>query len=155
MARILAHCVATSNTGATSIMSELNVGIVGFDITPEIDPKLGAWGTTPSLTEVDMPLLSRCVALRQDDRLLLWFGSDLIGDGLADTLKLREDVAAMLDLRVDQVIWSTSQSHSSGALPGSQHSGSSATEVAKSDAEKLVASRQAFLNKYAAAGRQA
>lgn len=136
-------------------MSELNVGIVGFDITPEIDPKLGAWGTTPSLTEVDMPLLARCVALRQDDRLLLWFGSDLIGDGLEDTLKLREDTAAMLDLRVDQVIWSTSQSHSSGALPGSQHSGSSAAAVAKSDAEKLVASRQAFLNKYAAAGRQA
>ena len=74
-------------------MSELNIGIVGFDITPKIDPVRGAWGTTPSMTEIDMPLLARCIALRQDDRLLIWFGSDLIGEGLADTDKLRDEVA--------------------------------------------------------------
>ena len=136
-------------------MSKLNVGIVGFDITPRIDPVFGAWGTTPSLTAIDMPLLARCIALRQDDRLLIWFGSDLIGEGLADTLKLRQELAALLDLRVDQIIWSSSQSHASGAIPGSGHSGSSATAVTQPDPETLVAARRAFLNKYVEAAKQA
>ena len=134
-------------------MSNLNVGIVGFDITPEIDPVMGAWGTTPSMTEIDMPLLARCIALQQDERLLLWFGSDLVGEGLADTQKLREELAVLLGLRVDQVIWSTSQTHASGAIPGSGHSGSSSTDVAQLEPAKLAAARGAFLGKYADAGR--
>ena len=44
-------------------MSDLRAGVVGFDITPEIHPEYGAWGTTPSLTSVDAPLLARCIAL--------------------------------------------------------------------------------------------
>ena len=49
-------------------MSTLHVGMVGFDITPRFHPQYGAWGTTPTVTELDMPLLSRCVAIKQDDR---------------------------------------------------------------------------------------
>ena len=60
-------------------MADLHAAVVGFDITPPIHPQYGAWGTTPKLKTVDMPLLSRCVALEQDDRRLLWCGSD---DGL-------------------------------------------------------------------------
>jgi len=37
-------------------MSSLRVGIVGFDITPRIHAQHGAWGTTPSMTKIDMPL---------------------------------------------------------------------------------------------------
>ena len=36
--------------------STFDVGIAGFDFTPEIHPEYGAWGTTPGMTEVDMPL---------------------------------------------------------------------------------------------------
>ena len=61
-------------------MTKLHAAIVGFDITPEIHPEYGAWGTTPQLTKIDMPLLARCVALRQDKQLLIWFGSDLCGN---------------------------------------------------------------------------
>lgn len=72
-------------------MSEqLHAGIAGFDFTPPIHPEYGAWGTTPSMTEVDLPLLGRCLALRQGsgqgqqaDQLLLWFALDL-----SDTLRL-------------------------------------------------------------------
>ena len=136
-------------------MSELNVGIVGFDITPEIDPVFGAWGTTPSITEIDMPLLARCVALRQDDRLLLWFGSDLIGENMADTDALRDEVAEPLGLRRDQVIWSVSQTHASGAIPGSSNTGSTVTETTRPKAEALAEGRRRFISKYVEAGRQA
>ena len=45
-------------------MDKLLVGAAGVDITPRFHPKLGAWGTSPTMTELDMPLLARCVALR-------------------------------------------------------------------------------------------
>ena len=136
-------------------MNDLNVGVVGFDITPEIDPVFGAWGTTPSMTEIDMPLLARCVALRQDDRLLLWFGSDLIGEGLAATQKLRDEVSRGLGLERDQVIWSTSQTHSSPAIPGSGNVGAWVTDTIEPDAEALAKGRQRFIDAYVEAAKQA
>ena len=136
-------------------MSRLHVGIVGFDITPEIHPELGAWGTTPSLTEIDMPLLASCIALRQDDRLLVWFGSDLVGEGLTDTNGLRDEVADALGLQRRQIIWSTSQTHSSGAIPGSQHTASAIVGTAEVDPAALTEGRRQFVGKYIEAGRQA
>ena len=136
-------------------MSEFNVGIVGFDITPEIDPVFGAWGTTPSMTEIDMPLLARCIAIRQDDRLLIWFGSDLIGEGLADTQKLRDEVSQGLGLERDQVIWSTSQTHASPALPGSTTTGSWTTDTVAPDQAALAEARRQFIDKYVQAAKQA
>ena len=71
---------AASSIGDRSTVTDsLRVGIAGFDITPRFHPRYGAWGTTPSMTEVDLPLLSRCIALECDDTRLLWFGSDLVG----------------------------------------------------------------------------
>ena len=136
-------------------MSELNVGVVGFDITPEIDPVFGAWGTTPSLTEIDMPLLARCIAMKQDDRLLIWFGSDLTGDRVANTASLRDEVADSLSLRRDQVIWSTSQTHASGAIPGSKVTGSLVTKTIRPDPAALAEGRRQFTGKYIEAARQA
>jgi len=115
------------------LSDSLRVGITGFDITPRIHPRHGAWGTTPSMTEVDMPLLSRCIALEHDGTRLLWFGSDLVGDTVADTELLRDEVAAATSLPRDHVIWSTSQTHSSGARPGSRITGSSICQLSDSD----------------------
>ena len=61
-------------------MSGLRVGMIGFDITPRFHPTCGAWGCTPAMTELDMPLLARCLALAEEDRLLVWFSADLIGE---------------------------------------------------------------------------
>ena len=54
------------------MMSRLHAAMVGFDITPQIHPEYGAWGTTPKLTQIDMLLQPCCLALKQDDRLLIW-----------------------------------------------------------------------------------
>ena len=70
----------------------------GFDITPRFHPQHGAWGTTPSMTEIDLPLLSRCIALEHNGTRLLWFGSDLVGDTVPDTDALRDEVAGELGL---------------------------------------------------------
>ena len=136
-------------------MDSLNVGIVGFDITPEIDPVFGAWGTTPLMTEIDMPLLARCIALRQDDRLLIWFGSDLVGEGLTDTNGLRDEVADALGLERRQIIWSTSQTHAGGAIPGSKHTASAIIGTADVDPAALAEGRRQFINKYIEAAKQA
>lgn len=104
--------------------SSLRVGVAGFEITPRIHPRYGAWGTTPSMTEVDLPLLSRCIALEQGGTRLLWFGSDLVGNSASETNALREEVAAGVGIEPEQIIWSTSQTHSSGAMPGSRNTGS-------------------------------
>jgi neutral ceramidase len=136
-------------------MSKLNVGIVGFDITPRIEPVFGAWGTTPSMTEIDMPLFARCIALRQDERLLIWFGSDLVGGGLAETTALRDEVAAGLKLQRDQIIWSTSQTHASPALPGSSTTGSWVTASVQPDEAALAVARRQFIDTYVNAAKQA
>jgi hypothetical protein len=44
-------------------MNSLRVGMVGFDITPRFHPAFGAWGSTHTMTELDLPLLARCIAL--------------------------------------------------------------------------------------------
>ena len=88
-------------------MTDFRASMIGFDITPRIHPTGGAWGTTPNLTEVDLPLLSRCLVLDQDGRRLVWFSSDLVGDPLHDTDVIRGELAAALDLSAEQVVWST------------------------------------------------
>ncbi|MSU69813.1 MAG: hypothetical protein EXS39_03365 [Opitutaceae bacterium] len=136
-------------------MSSLRVGMVGFDISPRFHPQFGAWGTTPSVTKLDMPLLSRCLALEQDSRRLVWFGSDLVGDPIIFTESLRDEVAGALGLRREQLIWSTSQTHASGAIPGSIMCGSTTTELVRTDAEFVAAERRRFIDAYIAAARHA
>ena len=137
-------------------MTKLHAAIVGFDITPEIHPEYGAWGTTPQLTKIDMPLLARCVALRQDKQLLIWFGSDLCGNSVPETDLLRSEVADALDLERQQVIWSTSQTHSSPTLPGSNVPGGSGITVRGTyDPAYCAAQRQKLIDKYINAAREA
>ena len=90
-------------------MSDIHAAMVGFDITPRFHPQYGAWGTSPMVTELDMPLLARCLALRQDDRCILWFGSDLCGETVADTQRMCAEVADAVSIDVGNVYWSTSQ----------------------------------------------
>ncbi|MAE67256.1 MAG: hypothetical protein CMJ18_23590 [Phycisphaeraceae bacterium] len=92
--------------------------MTGFDATPRIHPEYGAWGTTPSMKEVDLPLESRCLALEGNGLTLLWFAHDLTGLSCAATLQLREHVASAVGLPVDHVVWSTSQTHASGSYAG-------------------------------------
>ncbi|MBN2457002.1 MAG: hypothetical protein JXB29_10805 [Sedimentisphaerales bacterium] len=106
-------------------MSGLRVSMVGFDIAPRFHPEYGAWGTTPVITETDMPLLTRCLALEQDGRLLIWFSHDLCGNSITETDSFRDEMAGALKLNRDQVIWSTSQTHSSPTFPGSNLPGGS------------------------------
>ena len=134
----------------------LQVGMVGFDFTPPIHREFGAWGTTPILTEVDLPLLGRCVALRYDDRQLVWFGIDLCGENVPGTDRIRAPLAAALDLEPDQVIWSTSQTHSSPTLPGSSlPGGSSITKRGTFDKAYCEAELERFLDTCVAAARDA
>ena len=136
-------------------MSDLRVGVVGFDITPRIHPEFGAWGTTHTMKEIDMPLLARCVVLEQNGRRLIWFGSDLIGESVPDTDAMRDEVADTLGLSRDHIIWSTSQTHSSGALPGSLLTGSSVCDLSKQDPEFSAQERRRFMQLYIDAGKQA
>ena len=136
-------------------MSELNVGMVGFDITPKFHPEFGPWGTTPHMNRLHMPLLSRCLVLQQDDRRLIWFGSDLCGEPLPFTEMLRDEVAGALDVARDQLVWSTSQSHSTGAIPGSIMCGSHITPRTKADPDFIEAERKRLLGAFIEAAREA
>lgn len=135
-------------------MSKLRVGIAGFDITPHFHPTCGAWGCTPTMTELDMPLLARCIALEQDDRRLLWFGSDLVGETVPGTNVLRSEVAAALGLQMSQVVWSTSQTHSSGAVPGSVLTGSSICDRSKQDPDFVANERSRLIAAYIEGARE-
>ena len=136
--------------------STFNVGIVGFDFTPAIHPEYGAWGTTPSMTEVDMPLLGRCIALSQGEDLLLWYGIDICGNPPKEVAEIRDELASALSLQRRQIIWSTSQTHSSPTLPGSDMPGGSCiTERGSYDTDYCNAQRRVFMQKCIDAGRQA
>ena len=132
-------------------MADLKVGVVGFDITPEIHPQYGAWGTTPSLVSVDMPLLARCIVLDHEGVRLIWFGSDLCGNPPGETEGYRNEVAQAVGLPVQNIIWSTSQTHSSPTVPG----GSSVTERGEYDAAYCDAQFRKWINQYKDAAREA
>ena len=137
-------------------MSVLKVSVVGFDITPEIHPDFGAWGTTPSLTEIDQPLLARCIAIEQDDHPVIWFGSDLCGENVPRTDLLRDIVADELGFTRQQIIWSTSQTHSSPTLPGSSiPGGCSITERGTFDQAYCDQQWEKIIHAYKQAARQA
>ena len=136
-------------------MNSLRVGIVGFDITPRFHPKCGAWGSTHTMTEVDLPLLARCIALDQGGHRLLWFGSDLVGESLKGADVYRDEIAGALGLRREQVILSTSQTHSGGAVPGTLLTGSGFCDLSKQDPEFMEAERKRLMNSYVEAGRRA
>ena len=132
--------------------------MIGFEITPRIHPEYGAWGTTPSVTTLDTlsgGLHARCLALQQDDRRVLWYGSDLVGTDVDGTDALRLQVADALGMDVSQIIWSTSQTHSSAAIPGSAVSGSTNTDLVAVDNEFIEAERQRLLKRLVDAGRTA
>ena len=112
-------------------MKKLQVGIAGFDITPRFHPKCGAWGCTPKMTELDLPLFARCIVFDNGDRRLVWFGSDLVGETVPGTDAMRAEVASALQLDASQIVWSTSQTHSSGAVPGSVLTGSSICDLSQ------------------------
>jgi len=134
----------------------LQANIAGFDFTPPIHPEHGAWGTTPGMTEVDLPLLGRCLAIRQDERLLIWFGLDLCGNPVWETTELRAEIAAAIDIDIQQVIWSTSQTHSSPTLPGSNMPGGSGITVrGKFDPAYCDEQRRVFLDLCIGAAREA
>lgn len=136
--------------------TEFCAAVVGFDITPDIHPEFGAWGTTPAMTEIDMPLLGRCIALREDDRTLLWYGMDICGNAPKEVNAIRDKLAAALDLERRQIIWSTSQTHSSPTIPGSDLPGGSCiTERGVFDAAYCDRASQKFIDKCVAAGREA
>ena len=123
-------------------MDQLNVGAAGVDITPRFHPELGAWGTTPSLTELDMPLLARCVALRQAEQLMIWYGIDLITLNIPQTDEIRDELGEALGLDRKQIVFSTSQVHASGVFPGSNLSGCCFVNDAKTDAPFADAERK-------------
>lgn len=133
----------------------LRFGMVGFDITPRFHPQFGAWGTTASLTTLDMPLLGRCIALEQDGRQLIWFGLDMVGETVPGTDAIRDELAQALALKREQVVWSTSQTHSGGALPGSSISGSSVTDLSRQDPDFAETERKRFMSACCDAARDA
>ncbi len=136
-------------------MNPLQASMVGFDITPRFHPEHGAWGTTPSVCELDMPLLSRCLVMQQEEQRVIWFGSDLCGEPVPFTQALRAEVAEALQVDDNQIIWSTSQTHSTGAIPGSVMSGSAINVRVASDTTFIEAERQRFISAFVAAARQA
>jgi hypothetical protein len=136
-------------------MGELHVGMAGVDMTPRFHPKFGAWGTSPTLTELDLPLLARCVALEEDGRRLVWYSMDLVGFRVPQMDELRDEFAEELGLKRDQLVISTSQTHSCGAFPGCNLTGSSLVDDSQQDAEFAAEERKRVMKLMFDAGRQA
>ena len=137
-------------------MNSLRAAMTGFNIAPRFHPKYGAWGTTPIMTETDMPIETRCLALDQQGRRLVWFAHDLCGNSVADTDALRKEIAEEIGLDPQQVIWSTSQTHSSPTLPGTSMPGGSCITVrGEFDVEFCNPERTRFVRRCIEAGREA
>ena len=136
-------------------MSDLRVGVAGIDMTPRVHPKFGAWGTSPTLPELDLPLLCRCVALKQGGRLLVWYSMDLIGFNITQTNELRDEFGEALGVKRDQVVISHSQTHSSGAFPGGNLTGSALVDGSQQDPDFAGAELKRVMKLFVDAGKQA
>lgn len=107
------------------------------------------------MTTLDAPLLARALALRQGAHLVLWFGSDLFGASERVTRACRDEVAHALGLEPEQVLWSTSQTHSSGTLPATLLLDGSAQERSAVDVNFVRAEHKRLIALYVTAGREA
>jgi hypothetical protein len=121
-------------------MTMLRAAMTGFDITPRLHPECGAWGCNPTVTEVESPLVGRCLALEADGEApVIWFGADLVGDSPQLTDALRQQVAEILGLPPDRVLWGTCQNHSSGAPPWAEFSGDVNADLSRRDPSFMAA----------------
>ena len=136
-------------------MDTLKVGMVGFDITPDIHSACGAWGCNPTITEVDQPLAGRCLALVHAGESIVWFSFDLVGDSPRVTLELRREVAEALGLSTDQVLWGTIQNHACGAPPWSKFTGATTADLSRTDPEFMASQRKRFMGACISAAREA
>jgi hypothetical protein len=102
-----------------------------------------------------MPLQARCLVLEQDGRRLVWYGSDLDGEPVPFTDRLRDEVADALGMVRSDLIWSTSQAHSTGGLPGSVMSGSHINPLVNTDPDFIEGERRRFMKAYVDAAREA
>jgi hypothetical protein len=136
-------------------MNDLQAAMVGFDITPRIHPKFGAYGTTPSMYVIDMPLQGRCLALTQGDRKLLWFAVDQFPLTVPGSAMLRTRLAEELALDGDQIVWTASQTHAAGAVPGSDLVGNLTCDLSQQDPTFAAAEGDRLFKAYVLAGRQA
>ena len=155
LARDLLEAVDANQENRVCAMSDLTVGVAGADVSPRFHPQLGAWGTSPTLTDLDLPLLARCVALRQDGRTVVWYSIDLITLNVSQTDELRAELAAALRLTPEQIVLSTSQVHSSGAFPGSNLTGCAFVNDAQRDDAFADAERKRFMALLVETGREA
>ena len=136
-------------------MGQMRASMVGFDMSPRFHPEYGARGTTPRMTELHRPLMTRCLVLDQDDRRLIWFGGDLNGEPVPFTDALRDELAGRLGVPRSQIAWSSSQSHACAALPGSVMSGSHIETLKAEDPEFIEAERQRFFTMHVDAVNEA
>ena len=128
-------------------MSSLRAAVVGFDITPRFHASCGAWGCNPSVTEVESPLLGRCLVLEERGGTpVIWFSADFVGDTPRCTAELRRHVSARLGLQPDRILWGTCQNHSSGALPWSHFSGDVAADLSSRDKAFMESERERLLS---------
>ena len=137
-------------------MGEFKAAMTGFDIDPRFHPEYGAWGTTPVMTEIDIPVLTRCLVLAGGDKALVWFSHDLIGESVEGTDVLRREIADTLDIETSCIVWSTSQTHSSPTFPGSDMpGGSSITVRGEFDPEFCRKERERFMERCVEAVKEA
>ena len=133
----------------------LHAAIIAFDITPRFHPTCGAWGCNPTVTGVSLPLLGRCLVLQTPDTRVIWFSFDLVGDDPSLTFKLRQAVAARLDLTADDILWGTCQNHSCGAPPWSRFTGAVTADLSTSDPNFRQQEHDRFIQACADAARSA
>ena len=136
-------------------MEQLQVGMAGVDMSPRFHPEFGAWGTSPTLPELDLPLLCRCVAMKQAGRLIVWYSMDLIGFNVTQTNELRDQFGEALGVKRDQVVISHSQTHSSGAFPGGNLTGSALVDDSQQDPAFAAAEQKRVKKLWIDAGKQA
>ncbi len=73
---------------------------------------------------------------------------DLCGNPVPEVDKIRAEIAAKLALKPEQIIWSTSQTHSSPTLPGSNTpGGSSITVRGEFDEAFCLQERRTFMDR--------
>ena len=137
------------------VVSELRAALVGFDVTPRIHPEFGAYGTTPSMYVIDMPLQGRCLALARGDEVLVWYSVDQFPLTVPGCTQLRAQLGRELGLSGEQVLWTASQTHAGGAVPGSSLVGNFACDLSQQDPEFSAAEGDRLFAAYVSAGREA
>lgn len=93
-------------------MKDFQVGMAKSDITPELGSLLFGYPSKRPSKKIIDGLKVKVIAIKQENEAVLLISADICDLGLDDSLKIREEISKKVGVKIENIIFSTTHTHS-------------------------------------------